>query len=72
MLRPIVVIQKKDQFGIGYKPNSPGKKKLMEKKRRKRIVGFLEKAMEDFEMEIPPAKLLIALYRFHQLRIRSG
>ena len=52
MLRPITVIQKKDRFRIGYKPNSQGRKKLMKEKKRKRIVGFLGMVVEDFKMEI--------------------
>ena len=40
MLRPITVIQKNDRFKIGYKPNSQGKKKLMEEKRGKRIASY--------------------------------
>ena len=49
-----MVIQKKDQFEVGYKPNLQGRRKLIEEKRGKRIVSFLEKAVEDFKMEIPP------------------
>ena len=54
MPSPITVIQKKDQFGVGYKPNSQGIRELIKEKRGKRITNFLEKAVEDFKMEIPP------------------
>ena len=54
MLSLITVIQKKDRFRVGYKPNLQGKRKFIEEKRGKRIASFLGKAMEDFKMEIPP------------------
>ena len=54
MLISITVIQKKDHFGVGYKPNLSGKRKLIKEKRGKRIASFIRKAMEDFKMEIPP------------------
>ena len=40
MLRPITVIQKKDRFGVGYKPD---RQRFLEEKRQKRIASFLEK-----------------------------
>ena len=35
MLRPIVVIQKKDRFGIGYKPNRQARQRFLEEKRQR-------------------------------------
>ena len=52
MLRPIVVIQKKDRFGLGYKPDRRGRQRFVEEKRKKRIVNFLGKKEEDVRMEI--------------------
>ena len=43
MLRPITVIQKKDRFGLGYKPNKRERQRFLEGKRQKRIASFLEK-----------------------------
>ena len=54
MLRPITVIQKKDHFGLGYKPNQQERWKLIEEKRGKRIANFLEKVVKDAKMEILP------------------
>ena len=33
MLRPIIVIQKKDRFGLGYKPNKRERQRFVEEKR---------------------------------------
>ena len=46
MLRPITVIQKRDRFGVGYKPNR--------QKRQKRVASFLVKKTESMKMDIPP------------------
>ena len=54
MLRPIVVIQKKDHFGLRYKPNKQEKQRLIEKKREKRMASFLGKERESTKLEIPP------------------
>ena len=40
MLRPIVVIQKRDRFGLGYKLD---RQRFVEEKREKRIASFLRK-----------------------------
>ena len=43
MLRSITVIQKKDRFGVGYKPNRHERQRFLEEKRQKRIASFLGK-----------------------------
>ena len=43
MLRPIAVIQKKDRFELGCKPNGRERQRSIEKKRQNRIASFLEK-----------------------------
>ena len=54
MLRLIIVIQKKNRFGLEYKPDKRGKQRFTEEKREKRIASFLGKKEEDARMEIPP------------------
>ena len=54
MLRPIAVIQKKDQFGLGYKPNKKERQRFMKEKRHNRIVSFLGKEKDSARMNIPP------------------
>ena len=54
MLRPIAVIQKKDQFGLGYKSDRRERQRFVEEKREKRIASFLRKKKKDARMEIPP------------------
>ena len=46
MLKPIVVIQKKDRFGVGYKPDRKERQRFIEEKRHSRIVSFLGKEKE--------------------------
>ena len=53
MLRPITVIQKKDRFGVGYKPNRQERQRFIEEKRQKRVVNFLEKEAESMKFDIP-------------------
>ena len=53
MLRPIIVIQKKDRFGLGYKPDKRERQRFAEEKIEKRIVSFLGKKKENARMEIP-------------------
>ena len=53
MLKPIAIIQKRDRFGLGYKPDRLGRKRFVEEKREKRITNFLEKEKENAKMEIP-------------------
>ena len=54
MLRPIAIIQKKDRFGLGYKPDRRGRQRFAKGKREKRIASFFGKKEEDARMEIPP------------------
>ena len=58
MLRPIAVIQKKDRFGLGYKPNKRERQRFLEEKRQKRIASFLGKEGESAKMDIPPLSSL--------------
>ena len=51
---PIAVIQKKDLFELGYKPDKRGRQRFAEEKREKRIASFLGKKEEDARVEIPP------------------
>ena len=41
MLRLIAVIQKKDRFGLGYKPDRRERQRSIDEKRQNRIVSFL-------------------------------
>ena len=58
MLKPITVIQKKDKFGVGYKPNRQARQRFIEEKRQKRVANFLEKKTESMKMDIPPLSSL--------------
>ena len=53
-MRPIAVIQKKDRFGVGYKPNRQERQRFLEEKRQKRVTSFLGKKAESMKMDIPP------------------
>ena len=48
------MIQKKDRFGVGYKPNRQERQRFFEEKRQKRIASFLGKEAESMKMDIPP------------------
>ena len=54
MLRPIAVIQKKDRFGVGYKPDRRERQRFIEKKRQSRIASFLGKKKESAKLNILP------------------
>ena len=54
MLKPITVIQKKDGFGVGYKPNRQERQRFLEEKRQKRVASFLGKKAKSMKMDIPP------------------
>ena len=54
MLRPIAVIQKKDRFGVRYKPDRKERQRFMEEKRQSRIASVLEKEKDSARMNIPP------------------
>ena len=53
MLRPIVVIQKKDRFGLGYKSDKRDRQRLAEEKKEKRMASFLRMEKESANLEIP-------------------
>ena len=48
------MIQKKDRFGLGYKPNRQERQRFLEEKRQKRVASFLRKETESMKMDIPP------------------
>ena len=54
MLRPIVVIQKRDRFELGYKPDRRERQRFLKEKKQRRIVSFLEKEGDNVKMDIPP------------------
>ena len=54
MLRSITVIQKKDRFGVGYRPSRQERQRFIEEKRQKRIASFLEKEGDSAKLDIPP------------------
>ena len=54
MLRPITVIQKKDRFGVGYKPKWHERQRFLEEKRQKKIASFLGKYEDSPKLDIPP------------------
>ena len=54
MLRLITVIQKKDRFGVKYKPNRHERQIFLEEKRQKRIASFLGKDGDSPKLDIPP------------------
>ena len=54
MLRLIVMAQKRDRFGLGYKLDRQERQRFLEEKRQKRIASFLEKERESAKMVIPP------------------
>ena len=54
MQKPIAIIQKRDRFGLGDKPDRRGRQRFFEKKKEKRIASFLKKEKESAKMEIPP------------------
>ena len=54
MLKPIAVIQKKDRFEVGYKPDRKERQRFMEEKRQSRIASFLGKEKDSAGMNIPP------------------
>ena len=46
MLKPIAIIQKKDRFGLGYKPDRRERQRFIEEKKQKRIASFFGKKRE--------------------------
>ena len=64
MLRPITVIQKKDRFELGYKPDRRERQRFLEEKRQKRVACFLGKEAESMKMDIPPLSSSFLSARF--------
>ena len=54
MLKLIAAIQKKDRFGVGFKPDRKERQRFMEEKRQSRIASFLGKEKDSARMNIPP------------------
>ena len=52
------MIQKKDRFGLGYKPDRRERQRFLEEKRQKRIASFLGKEEDSAKMVIPPLSSL--------------
>ena len=48
------MIQKRDRFGLGYKPDIRERQRFLEEKRQKKIASFLGKEGENVKMNIPP------------------
>ena len=48
------MIQKKDRFGMGYKPNRQERQRFIKEKRQKRVANFLGKKTKSMKMDIPP------------------
>ena len=48
------MIQKRDRFGVGYKPDRRERQRFLEEKRQKRIASFLGKDGDSAKMDIPP------------------
>ena len=53
MLKPIALIQKNDQFRLGYKLDMRERQRFVKEKREKRIASFLRKEKESVGIEIP-------------------
>ena len=53
MLRSIAAIQKKDRFGLGYKPDRQERQRFLKEKRQKRMASFLGKEGESVKMDMP-------------------
>ena len=54
MLKPIAVVQKRDRFGVGFKPDREERQRFMEDKKQSRIANFLGKEKDNARMKIPP------------------
>ena len=72
MLKPIAVIQKKDRFGVGYKPDRRERQRFIEEKRQNRIASFLGKEKESAKMNIPPLSSLFLSTGFINLEMIQG
>ena len=72
MLRPIAMIQKRDRFGLGYKPDRRERQRFLKEKRQKRIASFLGKEGDSAKMDIPPLSSSFLLVDFINLEIIQG
>ena len=63
-LRSITIIQKRDRFGVGYKPNRQERQRFLEEKRQKRVASFLGKEAKSVKMDIPPLSSSFLSTRF--------
>ena len=52
------MIQKKDRFGLGYKPKRQEIQRFLEEKRQKKVASFLGKEAESMKIDIPPLSFL--------------
>ena len=64
ILKPITAIQKKDRFGLGYKPDRRERQRFLEEKRQKRVASFLGKETESMKIDIPPLSSSFLSARF--------
>ena len=64
MLRPITMIQKRDRFGLGYKPDKSERQRFLEEKRQKRIASFFGKEGDSAKLDIPPLSSSFLLVGF--------
>ena len=70
------MIQKRDRFGLGYKPDRCERERFLEEKKQKRIASFLGKEGESAKMDIPPLsssfspRVLLIPRRFRIMRKR--
>ena len=66
------MIQKKDRFGLGYKPNRQERQRFIKEKRQKRVASFLGKEAESMKMDIPPLSSSFLSAGFINLDIIQG
>ena len=66
MLRPIVVIQKKGHFGLGYKPDKRNRQKARRRKERKENGQFPREGKRKCKARNPTVELFFHLERFCQ------
>ena len=58
------MIQKRDRFGLGYKPDRRDRQRFLKEKRQKRIASFLGKERDRAKMDIPPLSYSFLLAGF--------
>ena len=72
MLRPIAIIQKKDWFGLGYKPDRRKRHRFVEEKRQNIIASFFGKEKESSKMDIPALSFSFLSTSFINPKIIQG